>query len=175
MKDREKVKFVNEMETSSDGYVARKPFKVERQKTRRFIRLEISSPMDIRKIKDSEGDFSPEGDWHSLHGMILNISAGGVLVELDQPLFEGDVVCMHFILQEVENLDNVLGLVKRTDRADGAFLAGIEFITREYLSDIFSETEMDLLPESMTNFNERVREVLAKYVTRTRISGEAGR
>jgi hypothetical protein len=126
--------------------------------------------MSLRKIKDAGGNFEPDGDWHTLHGLILNISAGGVLVEVDQPLFEGDVVSMHFTLQDVESIDNVLGLVKRSDHDDGTFLAGIQFITREYLEDLFSQAEMDLLPNSLTNFNEGVREVLNKYVFREKIA-----
>ena len=170
MSDSQKVRYIQDVDAGPIELVARKPFKVETQDSRRFVRIEISSPMSLRKIKDAGGNFEPDGDWHTLHGLILNISAGGVLVEVDQPLFEGDVVSMHFTLQEVESIDNILGLVKRSDQDEGTFLAGIQFITREYLEDLFSQAEMDLLPDSLTNFNEGIREVLNKYVFREKMS-----
>jgi len=165
-----KVKFVHEVSPEPAVYGARKPFRVEQQEQRRFVRLEISSPMTLQRIKDAQGQFTPDGDWHSVNGTILNISAGGVLVETDQPLLSGDVVAMHFIVQDVESLSNVLGMVKRSEQDQQVFLAGIEFITREYLEDVFSQAEMDLLPSSLTNFSEGVREVLNKYVFRERIA-----
>lgn len=170
MNDSEKVRYVQDVDTGVEQLAVRQPFKLQTQDSRRFVRIEISSPMSLRKIKDAGGNFEPDGDWHTLHGLILNISAGGVLVEVDQPLLEGDVVSMHFTLQEVESIDNVLGLVKRADHDDGTFLAGIQFITREYLEDLFSQAEMDLLPNSLTNFNEGVREVLNKYVFREKMA-----
>jgi hypothetical protein len=173
MKDTEKVRYIHDIETGPTPLAARKPFKVEMQDSRRFVRIEISSPMSLSKIKDAGGNFEPDGDWHTLHGLILNISAGGVLVEVDQPLLEGDVVSMHFTLQEIESIDNVLGLVKRADEDEGAFLAGIQFITREYLRDIFSQAEMDLLPDRLTNFNESIRDVLNKYIFLERIAAAA--
>ncbi|MFZ5979242.1 MAG: PilZ domain-containing protein [Candidatus Zixiibacteriota bacterium] len=171
MKKDEKVKYVKDVATGENDLAVRKPFRMNRENQRRFIRLEISSPMTLKKIKDAAGNFWPEGDWHVINGMILNISAGGVLVEVDQPLLEGDVVSMYFTLQDVECLDNVLGLVKRVDGEDGFFLAGVEFITREYLTDLFSRGEMDLLPENLTNFDESVRTVLNKYVYAEKLSG----
>ena len=165
-------KFVSDVPTADTDVLVRKPFKIERDSRRRFVRLQISTPMSLKKIKDIGGGFWPEGDWHLIHGMILNISAGGVLVELDQVINEGDVVSMQFTLQDVEQLDNVLGLVKRVDPETDCYIAGIEFITREYLKDHFSAAEMDLIGSQLTGFDESVRQVLNKYVDRTATTGE---
>lgn len=166
MKANEKAKHVQDVTAGSDTVSARHPFKVTRENRRRFIRLEIASPMALHRLKDTGGHYWPESDRHSINGTILNISAGGVLVDLDQAIDEGDVVSMHFRLQEVESLDDVLGLVKRTDIESEGCLAGIEFVTREYLADHFSQAEMELLGDRYTNFNNSVRQVLNKYVTR---------
>jgi hypothetical protein len=166
MKANEKAKHVQDVTTGSDTISARRPFKVSRENRRRFIRLEIASPMALHRIKDTEGHYWSESDWQSINGTILNISASGVLVDLDQAVDEGDVVSMHFRLQDVENLDDILGLVKRTDVESEGCLAGIEFVTREYLADHFSQAEMELLGDRYTNFNNSVRQVLNKYVTR---------
>jgi hypothetical protein len=144
----------------------RRPFKVQQEEHRRFIRLEIASPMSLQKIKDGEGHYWPEADWHVINGMILNISGGGVLVDLDQAVEEGDLVSMRFTLQDVEGLDNVLGLVKRVDIEAGGCLAGIEFISAENLMDLLSQAEFNLLSTGYTNFDRSVRDVIDKYVTR---------
>ena len=172
MSNSDKVKFVHDVDAQEAEFQARKPFKVEKEENRRFVRLEISSPMSMQRIKDAGGDFSPEGDWHTLHAMILNISAGGVLVELDQPLREGDIVSMHFTLQEIESLDHILGLVKRAEQNEGFFMAGIEFVSREHLNDILSQGEIDLLPDTMASFTESVRDVLNRYIFRERIASQ---
>ena len=158
-----RTKFISEVTSGNDMTIA-KPFKVEREDKRRFIRLEISSPMEMRKIKESGGGFWPHGERHTISGTILNISAGGVLVELEQSVREGDLVSMHFTMQDVASIDNVLGLAKRADVEGGTFVVGIEFISRSRLTDIMSRAEIDLLPENLTTFDERVREVLNQYI-----------
>ena len=174
MKTNEKARHVQDV-TAEEGMIkARRPFKVTREDHRRFIRLEISSPMSLKKLKDVEGNYWPQGDWHVINGMILNISAGGVLVDLDQAVDAGDVVSMHFTIQDVEGLENVLGLVKRSDCEPEGCLAGIEFITRERLMDQFSQAELELLGEGHSHFSTSVSQVLERYVERqTSASGGA--
>ena len=166
MKDTAKVKHVQDVEQGTGEFAARRPFRVERENRRRFVRLEISSPMTMNKIKDTAGSFWPEEEWHTINGTILNVSAGGVLVETDQALLSGDVISMHFTLQDVENIDGVIGLVKRVQQDEASFLTGIEFITRESLSDIFTTAELDLLPDNITDFNACVQQCLNRYVSR---------
>ena len=164
MKTDSKTKHIKDLAAETTVYKARRPFKVSQDEKRRFIRLEISSPMSLKRIKDREGHYWAQGDWQLIEGLILNVSAGGILVDLDQTLEEGDIVSMHFTLQNVEELDNVLGFVKRVDVDTDGCLAGIEFITREHLVDYFSQAEMDLLGSEYTNFDTSVRQVLSRYV-----------
>lgn len=164
MKAVEKTRHVTDVVAEEDVVRARRPFKVSKEDQRRFIRLEIASPMSMQKVKDGTGNYWPQGDWHIINGMILNISAGGVLLDLDQAVDEGDIVSMHFTLQEVEGLDRILGKVKRTDMVPEGCLAGVEFVTKEFLLDYFSQAEMDLLGDNHTNFDASVRRVLNKYI-----------
>ena len=71
---------------------------------------------------------------------------------------------MRFKVQDVEHLDNVLGLVKRTDQGEDYCLSGIEFITREHLRDKLSAAELDLLGQRFGNFRESVQQVLSRYL-----------
>jgi hypothetical protein len=164
MKDTSKQKFVSDVHVGKNRIRARKPFRVEEDNSRRYIRLEISSPMSLNKIKDVFGNFWPGENTPVIHGTILNISAGGLLVECDQPLNEGDIVSMRFTLQDVEALDNVLGLVKRCDPEEGCSLAGIEFISRNRLEDKLTSAEMELLTEKVANFHQSVQKVLERYL-----------
>jgi hypothetical protein len=164
------VKFIQEIGTESATLTVARPFKLEQDERRRYIRLEISSPMELRKIRDIGGQYWPTGDRHAIDGLILNISASGVLVEANQPVHEGDVVTMRFTLQEVEHIEHVLGLVKRVDNDDTGYLVGIEFITREDLGDIFTREQLKNLNNKLIGFDESVRRVLNKYVNQGRVS-----
>lgn len=170
MKNTTKVKFVTDVDVKDTEIKVRRPFRLDKENQRRFVRLEISSPMSLNKIKDTFGNFWPAGEGYTIDGDILNISAGGVLVEIDQPLNEGDIVAMRFSLQEAETLDNVLGTIKRTDQDESCYLVGIEFIGRDYLLDKLSEGEMEMLSENLSNFTQTVQDVLKKYIYRERVT-----
>lgn len=168
MTHRGRTRFIQDVTANDTATTTVKQFKVQKEDKRRFVRLEISSPMAMRKIRETGGEFWPTGEKHIIDGEILNISAGGVLVELEQSVDEGDIVSMRFTLQDTQPVDNVLGLVKRTDFDAGSFLVGVEFINRQRLNDLMSQDEIDLLPESLTGFDERIRQVLNKYIHQER-------
>ncbi len=171
MSNRSQVKFVKDVEAADRNIRVKKPFKLEQQEQRRFVRLEISSPMSLDTIRDLAGNFWPEGNKHYINGIVLNISAGGVLAEIDEQIHEGDVVAMRFTIQDVESLDNVLGLVKRADYDDGAYLVGIEFVSRERLADIFTRGEIEMLSNKLTDFSEGIRSVLNRYIHQENVAG----
>jgi len=164
MKNKSKTKFISDLNISEKNFKARKPFKINRENQRQFVRLEISTPMTLRKIKDIFGNFWPSEEENSVAGDILNISGGGVLVDLDQPLNEQDIVSMRFSLQDVKALDNVLGLVKRVEHDDNCYLTGIEFVTYQQLEDRLSSAELKLLDNNFDDFSHRITDVLKQYI-----------
>jgi hypothetical protein len=166
MKDSTRAKFISDVKMEEQGIKVRRPFKLSSEKQRRFVRLEISSPMSLKKIKDIFGNLWPQGTGFTIEGTILNISVSGVLVEIDQPLNEGDIVAMRFTLQGVETLENVLGIVKRTDQDETVHLAGIEFVNKEHLADKLSQAEMEMLAENLSDFQGTIHDVLKKYIHR---------
>ncbi len=173
MKDTSKIRFVSDVEIPETNLRAKAPFKINKENKRRFVRLEIQSPMGMRNVKNSDGSINTSEKGYPITGEILNISAGGLLVETEKPLSEQDIVAMQFGLQEVEKLDNVLGLVKRVDKDEDIFLVGIEFITLETLKDYLTQAELDLLKDSYGDFQNRVQEVLSKYLYRKTASSHA--
>jgi hypothetical protein len=165
MKDSTKIRFISDVDVDPTPVAVRKPFKLMKDNQRRYVRLEITSPVSLKKIKDIFGSFWPNGDAYSIEGSILNISSGGVLVEIDQPLNEGDLVLLRMTVEGIDTIDNILGMAKRCEAADDtAYLVGIEFITRHHLNDLLSQAEAETLDPSCCDFNERIRQVLQQYV-----------
>jgi c-di-GMP-binding flagellar brake protein YcgR len=143
---------------------ARTPFSIETENQRKFVRVEIALPVAVKQIKDQAGNFIPEEDVYTVNGNILNISATGMLVDLESPVSEGDVVLIRFVLQDVEPLDNVLGIVKRMDADDERYLVGIEFIGCEELRDRLTQDQFETVKDSVCSFENRVRETLIRYL-----------
>jgi len=170
MEDPTRMKFVSDINMSQRDVRVKQPFKLSRENQRRYVRLQISSPMSLSKVKDIFGNFWPAGDNDRIDGDILNISGGGVLVEINQSINEGDIVVMRFSLQGTEILDNVLGTVKRADYDQECCLVGIEFINRDFLLDKLSDGELNLISDRLSNFSETVENVLKKYIYHDRVT-----
>ncbi len=159
-----KIRFVSDVDVHERRIDIRPPFRIDRENQRRFVRLEIQSPISVRRVKDDLGNFWPDENSYQFDGEILNISAGGVLVDLEQPLGENDVLSMRFSLQQQVTVQNVLGIVKRVERDDSHYLVGIEFISRNRLDDRLSDSELVLLTEQYGDFQQCVQEVLRNYL-----------
>ncbi len=164
MKQPKKSKFVTEHEIQGKEQEVRSPFKVTQDTRRRFVRVEITSPLYIQRIKGSDGAFWPEGQGQPIAGSILNISMGGVLVDLENQVKPGDLVTLRFNLQGEIILQNVLGLVKRSEESEGKYLTGVEFVDRKKLVDKLSGAELELLSDDIDGFDDNVRKVLKKYL-----------
>lgn len=157
-------RFIYEVEATDSQTIARKPFKVERREKRSFIRIEISSPLSLKTIKNGRGNFSPEDNGSTIDGTILNISASGVLADINEKLTKGDIVSMRFTLQGDVELDRVLGIVKRCESDDEGVIAGIEFVSDEKLRDLLSCAEMDLIKDRFTDFSSGVNRLLNDFI-----------
>ncbi len=174
MKDALPSKFVTEVEVADTALGIGGPFQLDQDNQRRFVRLEISAPMSLMRIRDLLGNLRPPEDGRGIPGTVLNVSAGGVLVDLSQPLSEDDLVAMHFSLQGGETLDNVLGSVKRVEQDGPSYLIGIEFIGEDHLRDRLSQAELDLLKVDLGAFARKVEDVLQKYICRSPTPGRKG-
>ena len=80
---------------------------------------------------------------------------------------------MSLSIEGCEQIDNILGMVKRTEIDSGGYLVGIESITREKLWDIMSKEEIALLPENMASFTERLQSLLNQYIYSRKLEGES--
>ncbi len=164
MKEVSKERFVSDISMHDNNVMVRKPFRISTEDMRRFVRLEVATPVTMRVIKDSLGNFEPDGGSLTFEGNILNVSPGGVLVELDHPLAENDIVLIDFRLQDVESIQNVLGIIQRVERDDDTYMDGIEFVTRKDLVDRLSQAELDLITPDAAHFQEKILQVLERYL-----------
>ena len=165
-----KLKHVSDVDMNNKNIMAKKPFKVSVENKRRFIRLEISSPVMMKMLQGRYYQPSPEEDSYKIQGTILNISAGGMLVELEEPVYEDDVVLLQFTLQDNIIMSDVLGLVKRVDKDEKFYLAGIEFVSQEFLQDRLSKTELEFNTTDVADFEQKVQETLSKYLYRPEVT-----
>ena len=159
----------SDVSTVANRLAATEPFEIEKESQRRYIRLEILSPVTLAIVKDIFGNFHYRSGDETVDGSILNISPGGLLVELSRPVNEGDIVSMTFSIENSETLDNVLGVVKRLDINEGFQLAGIEFVDKDRLNDRLTKPEMEVLDESYADFAAKIQSLLKRhlYLTET--------
>ncbi len=162
MSDKTKVKYISDVDIDDTDVLVKKPFKVQKENKRRFVRVEISAPVSMRNLKDNLMQITDD-EIYSIEGTIFNISANGVLVEMQEKVSEKDFVLMKFTIQDVETLDSVLGVVKRIDTEDTGNLVGIEFLSPGALKDRLSKPEIELLQENISNFNDSIHDTLEKY------------
>lgn len=146
------------------------PFQIMDDNRRRFIRIDIDEPVSYSTIKSPDGGFWVIGEGPAGTGEILNISAGGVLMFSKEPVLEGAVLAMSMKVEGYESLDNILGIVKRTEIDSGGYLIGVESISREQLRDTLSEAEITSLPENAASFADRLRSLLARYIYSKKLS-----
>ncbi|MEW5924017.1 MAG: PilZ domain-containing protein [Candidatus Zixiibacteriota bacterium] len=95
----------------------------------------------------------------------INLSAGGLLVELPLNLSEEYYMIVNLGIPEVDIPDLIVGRVRhcRPGR-DNHFYAGVEFVIREYCHDTVPKSMIRNLPEKLFAFDKKSRENLDKYL-----------
>lgn len=143
----------------------RKPFRVYHHKRRRYIRLDVDSPIKFKQFDPYKPDSTMDEKQLS-NGRILNISGGGVLLETDFPINEDDFVMMEFTLCQTEKLSGIIGKVKRVDADDSEEkpLVGVEFMTAEQLREELPEEAIKSMGDDAFSFDEQIRKMLLKHV-----------
>ena len=151
-------------------YLIKAPLQVGRTQRRRYIRLDISAPVTFRLLclKDKEGLISKME--HS--GVMLNIGGGGVLLVTKRKLGEGDFIVLDMNLEGCEVISGVLGRVKRVEQSEDEFLVGAEFCPQEELEYYLTSEQIKQLPVKVKSFNQKLREVLSKYIFYQQVSSK---
>lgn len=142
----------------------KKPFKVYQHKRRKYVRLEVNSPLKFKAIMPPNMDLNLD-DKMTCMGTVLNISGGGVLMESEFRVNEEDFLVMEFSLVDADKLTGIIGKVKRVDTDEtGKMLVGVEFMTPEQLQEELPAEVIDSIGIEIFSFDEQLRKMLLKYV-----------
>lgn len=134
----------------------------ERQ-TRRFVRIEVSSPVSFVPFRLPLA--GPVDTSQVSSGRVLNISGGGLLLETSAWVEPADYLLLRIGLFENCHLERVVGRVKRMESTgSGECLLGIEFLTREMLFQLVSDLPKGYLPPEAGAFDEKLRELLSRQI-----------
>ena len=140
---------------------------------RRFVRLDIFSPVNFATViveADRRVRLHPE----KKAGILLNLSAGGVLLSTTDPASEGELVLMKFDIKGFDALTNVLGKVKRVEeREEGEKLIGVEFLSVENLPDPEIALGLSRLVGTPNEFNQILSRTISRYVFSRQVQSES--
>ncbi|MCK4427584.1 MAG: PilZ domain-containing protein [candidate division Zixibacteria bacterium] len=139
------------------------PFPIRSSQGRKYVRIEITSPVDFRLLISKRGRIRLSKDKCS--GKIMNLSCGGILLESGEALPEGTFVLLSLNLNGVVVLEGVLGKIKRVEPTeDGEYLVGVEFCLGEELERFASKEQIEKLPVKVGSFNHKLKEIISGYI-----------
>lgn len=139
------------------------PFPIRSSQGRKYVRIEVTSPVDFRLLIPKRGRIGLAKKQCS--GRILNLSGGGILLESGKAIPEGTFLLLSLNLNGLVILEGVLGKTKRLESTeDGEYLVGVEFCLREELENFASKEEIEKLPVKVGSFNHKLKEIILSYV-----------
>lgn len=148
----------------------KKPFKVYHHKRRRYVRLEVNSPIKFKIFNPPDLDLDLN-DKQTCIGTVLNISGGGVLMESDYRVRENDYLIMEVSLMDAEPLSGIIGKVKRVDDDEKERpLIGVEFLVADQIKEEMPSEILDSIGEKIFSFDEQIRRMLLKYVFSSKVT-----
>lgn len=136
--------------------------KTEPTQRRKFVRIDIQGQVQFRLIDLKSDDFGQAEKLES--GALLNISAGGILLCTTAEVKQGDYVLLNFKLKYHERLENILGVIKRTEKQHKDSLVGIEFLTKDRLALPEHVHIATYLPPLATYFDDELERHIVQYV-----------
>ncbi len=148
--------------SSSPPLVGKKPFPVRSSQGRKYVRIEINSPVDFRVLVREKGRIGTSD--RPCCGKILNLSCGGILLESSQAVPEGVFLLLSLNLSGLVLLEGVLGKAKRVEpTGDGKYLTGVEFCSTKELEGFALGDQIEKLPVKVASFNSRIKEIISGY------------
>ncbi|MCK4403944.1 MAG: PilZ domain-containing protein [candidate division Zixibacteria bacterium] len=145
------------------------PFPIKTSGGRKYIRIELSSPVRFRLLTCKKGKIKLSKDRTS--GDILNLSEGGMLLLTDSPVPTEGFMLLTLDLNKLVVLEGVLGKIKRVEPSgEGDFLVGVEFTSREELEKLASSEQIEHLPVRVASFDRKLREIISSYLRTAEIA-----
>lgn len=150
------------------------PFPIRSSQGRKYVRIEIISPVKFRLLLPRRGRISLSKNQCS--GKILNLSCGGILLEIGEAVAEGTWLALSLNLNEVVVLEGVLGKIKRVEPTEnGEYLVGVEFCSTEELKNFISREQIQKLPIKVASFNHKLKEIISGYVRTAGLASQSAK
>ena len=127
------------------------------------VRFEFSTPLNVFPLKNCDGEFKMNDNLPGLDGSLLNLSEGGLLIEMEDCPSEGDIVHLSMEIENVVKISHILAKVKRVQEESDINLVGVEFVSKDDLLDDLSQAELDLMGNDYHSFREIIRNVVEKF------------
>lgn len=131
-----------------------------KEQRRKSLRVQISSEVRFKIYSDYQQNFQ-----NGIHNAkMLNISEGGILLVSKKYVPEGAFVSLALKLRGIENLEDILGKVKRVDKGTNEeYLIGVEFCKArgDFSSPNFQRRQID---PQISDFSEKLKRTLTKYL-----------
>jgi hypothetical protein len=141
----------------------KRPFPIRNSQGRKYVRIELASPVDFRLLLPKRGRVKLSKSQCS--GKVLNLSCGGILLESGVALPEGIFLLLNLNLNGLVVLEGVLGKTKRVELTeDGEYLVGVEFCSRKEIENFVSKEQIEELPVKVGSFNHKLKEIISGYV-----------
>jgi len=146
---------------------------ISRSQRRRFVRIDVAGQVTFKTVEMSMGH-GPEISLDK-SGELLNISAGGVLLNSSTNLKRDNLVLLNFRLKNSQRLENVLGVVKRHEQVNDPqdsqsdYLTGIEFLTKNQATEKLTHDVTETLPSTVNFFDEALQQAIVQYVYKQQI------
>ncbi len=131
-----------------------------KEQRRKSLRIQISSEVKFKIYSDYQQNFQNS----FYQAKMLNISEGGTLLISKKYVPEGSLVNMVLKLKGFENLEDILGKVKRADKGNnGVYFLGVEFCRPQKNFSAPSFQNKQIYPQ-FSDFSEKLRRVLLKHL-----------
>ena len=145
------------MSHSKSTHKAGNSVKEQRRKT---VRVQISSEVRFKIYSGYQQNFQ-----NGVHNAkMLNISEGGTLLVSKTYVPEGSFVSLALKLRGIENLEAILGKVKRVDKETSEeYLIGVEFCKARTDSSPVHSRKKQIDPQ-ISDFSEKLRKALTKHL-----------
>ena len=147
------------------SYLLSPPRNARRLQRRRSVRVVNSDPITyaiITKVMEWE-NYDDRAEW--VESRCIDVSGHGVLMTSEEGLEVGHRLLLRLeLFQRLELPETVIGICRRLDVDQDRPVAGVELLTNDQMTGVFTSEEIDQLPGPAREFNSIKRNLLINHL-----------
>jgi len=149
----------------SQSYMLAPPRHVRRLQRRRSVRVVNSDSLTyavITNVMEWE-NYTDRADW--IKSRTVNVSGHGILMTREESLGVGNRLLLRLgLLKRLELPEIVVGICRCLDVDNDRLVAGVELLTRDQMTGVFTLDEIERLPSPATVFDRIKRNALINHL-----------